>query len=59
MTVNMFLTDEQSKRYAEFQEFAAANVEPFAGEWDRAQQIPESAVSTIVPRRLFRGQHSV
>jgi alkylation response protein AidB-like acyl-CoA dehydrogenase len=43
----MFLTDEQSRRYGEFQEFAAAKVEPFAGEWDRAQQIPESAVSQL------------
>ena len=30
-----------------FQEFARANVEPFAGGWDRAQQIPESAVSQL------------
>jgi alkylation response protein AidB-like acyl-CoA dehydrogenase len=43
----MFLTGEQSKRYAEFQEFAAVNVEPFAGEWDRAQEIPDSAVAQL------------
>jgi alkylation response protein AidB-like acyl-CoA dehydrogenase len=43
----MFLTGEQSKRYAEFQEFAAANVEPFAGEWDRAQEIPDSTVAQL------------
>ncbi len=45
--MNMFLTDEQSKKYAEFQEFAAANVAPFAGEWDRAQQIPDSAIAQL------------
>jgi len=45
--MNMFLTEEQRQRYAEFQEFAAANVAPFAGEWDRAQEIPESAVSQL------------
>ena len=45
--MNLFLTDEQSQRYAEFQEFAAANVEPFAREWDRAQQIPDSAVAQL------------
>lgn len=45
--MNMFLTAEQTERYGEFQEFAAANVEPFAGEWDRAQQIPDSAVSQM------------
>jgi alkylation response protein AidB-like acyl-CoA dehydrogenase len=45
--MNIFLTDEQSKRYADFQEFAAANVEPFAGKWDRAQQIPDSAIAQL------------
>ena len=45
--MNAFLTREQSASYAEFQEFAAANVEPFAGEWDRAQKIPDSAVSLL------------
>jgi alkylation response protein AidB-like acyl-CoA dehydrogenase len=43
----MFLTDEQARRYAEFQEFAAAKVEPFAAAWDRAQQIPESAIAEL------------
>ena len=42
--MNLFITEEQSKRYGEFQAFAAANVAPCAGEWDRAQQIPDSAV---------------
>jgi alkylation response protein AidB-like acyl-CoA dehydrogenase len=43
----MFLSEEQSKKYTEFQEFGKVNVEPFAGEWDRAQQIPDSAVSQL------------
>ncbi len=42
-----FLSDQQQGRYAEFQEFAAKNVAPFAGEWDQAQQIPESAVAQL------------
>ena len=45
--MNAFLTREQSAKYEEFQEFAAANVQPFAGEWDRAQKIPDSAVSQL------------
>ena len=45
--MNAFLTREQSSKYDEFQEFAAANVEPFAGEWDRAQKIPGAAVSQL------------
>jgi len=45
--MNAFLTGEQTAKYAEFQEFAAANVEPFAGEWDRAQKIPAPAVSLL------------
>ena len=45
--MNSVLTREQSERYAEFQEFAAMHVEPFAGEWDRAQKIPVSAVSLL------------
>jgi alkylation response protein AidB-like acyl-CoA dehydrogenase len=43
----MFLTDDQARRYAEFQEFAAAKVEPFVAEWDRAQQVPASAITQL------------
>lgn len=42
--MNTFLTDEQGKRWAEFQAFAKANVEPFARDWDRDQLVPESAI---------------
>jgi len=45
--MNLFLTDEQSKKYAEFQAFAARNVEPFASEWDRAQKVAPSAVAQL------------
>lgn len=45
--MNTFLTNKQSACYAEFREFAATRVAPFAGEWDRAQQIPEAAVSQL------------
>jgi len=41
------LTAEQNRRYAEFQEFAAAHVAPFAGDWDRAQQVPPSAIAQL------------
>src|SRR5271170_949944 len=43
----MFLTPEQQQQYAEFQAFAVANVEPFAADWDWAQQIPPSAVAQL------------
>jgi len=42
--MNGLLTEDQRRKHTEFQAFGAANVEPFAREWDRAQQIPESAV---------------
>jgi alkylation response protein AidB-like acyl-CoA dehydrogenase len=41
------LNQKQQEKYAEFQQFAKANVEPFAREWDSAQQIPESAISQL------------
>jgi glutaryl-CoA dehydrogenase (non-decarboxylating) len=45
--MNTFLTHEQRARYEEFQQFAAAKIEPFAGEWDRNQQIPAEALSQL------------
>lgn len=45
--MNAFLTEIQSRRYAEFQAYAAANVSPHAAEWDRAEEIPSSAVSHL------------
>jgi alkylation response protein AidB-like acyl-CoA dehydrogenase len=45
--MHAFLTSEQNARYAEFQEFGATQVRPFAGAWDRAQQIPPSAVAQL------------
>ncbi len=45
--MNIFLTEAQSKKYAEFQAFAAKNVAPFAGEWDQAQKIPATAVAQL------------
>src|SRR6185369_10653156 len=41
------LTDKQCEKYAEFQRFALAQVEPFASEWDRRQEIPESAIAEL------------
>lgn len=45
--MNTFLTVEQRDRYAEFQTFAATHVKPFAGDWDRAQQIPPAAIARL------------
>lgn len=45
--MNNFLTDIQKARYAEFQAFATEHVEPFAGEWDRAQQFPAAAIARL------------
>ena len=50
------LNSEQKKRYQEFKEFVAAQVEPFAERWDREQQHPASIISALGQRRLF-GQH--
>jgi alkylation response protein AidB-like acyl-CoA dehydrogenase len=45
--MNEFLSEKHRERYMEFQEFARANVEPFAREWDRAQEIPDSAIARL------------
>jgi alkylation response protein AidB-like acyl-CoA dehydrogenase len=45
--MKILLTREQSAKYEEFQQFAAAKIERFAGEWDRAQQIPNEALSWL------------
>jgi alkylation response protein AidB-like acyl-CoA dehydrogenase len=36
--------DRHAARHGDFEAFAAANIEPFAGEWDREQRLPDSAV---------------
>ena len=41
------LTQDQLAKYEEFQQFAKAKVEPFAAEWDHAQQIPGDALSCL------------
>jgi len=45
--MNSFLSEEQNRKYAEFQAFAAANVAPLAGDWDKAQRIPDAAVAQL------------
>jgi alkylation response protein AidB-like acyl-CoA dehydrogenase len=45
--MNQFLSEKQREEYAGFNKFGRANVEPFAREWDHAQQIPESAISQL------------
>ena len=41
------LDSEQKKRYQEFKEFVAAQVEPFAERWDREQRIPDHVISML------------
>jgi alkylation response protein AidB-like acyl-CoA dehydrogenase len=41
------LTDQQRARHAEFRNFVALNVEPFAEAWDREQRIPDLAISML------------
>ena len=41
------LTQEQQARHQSFKAFVSLNVEPFAGQWDREQRIPDSALSLL------------
>lgn len=44
------LTDQQRRRYDEFQEFAATVVAPCAAAWDRAEAIPTEARRALAAR---------
>jgi glutaryl-CoA dehydrogenase (non-decarboxylating) len=41
------LTDQQKAKHAEFKNFVALNVEPFAEAWDREQRIPDHVISML------------
>src|SRR2546421_9906986 len=41
------LDSDQKKRYHEFKEFVAAQVQPFAERWDREEQHPASIISAL------------
>ena len=41
------LTDPQKAKHAEFKNFVALNVEPFAEAWDREQRIPDHVISKL------------
>ena len=41
------LTDGLEASRRDFKEFATANVEPFAGQWDREQRLPDSVISLL------------
>src|SRR5258706_5543022 len=41
------LTDEQERRHKDFKAFVALNVEPFAGQWDREQRIPDAVIALL------------
>jgi alkylation response protein AidB-like acyl-CoA dehydrogenase len=45
--MDTYLTTQQSEKHDEFQEFAAAHVEPFASEWDHSQEIPDAAIAEL------------
>lgn len=45
--MNSFLTDEQRRRHAEYQNFAAEHVAPFASEWDRAQKLAPEGIAAL------------
>ncbi len=42
-----FLTAAQQARQREFREFAGHHIAPFAAAWDRAEKIPEAAITRI------------
>ena len=42
-----WLTEAQQARYAEFKRFVAENVEPFAEDWERNQQLPSELISRM------------
>jgi glutaryl-CoA dehydrogenase (non-decarboxylating) len=41
------LTDWHQDKHDEFKSFVALNVTPFAGQWDRDQRIPDSAIAEL------------
>ena len=41
------LTEQHKARHAEFKNFVALNVEPFAEAWDREQRIPDHVISML------------
>lgn len=41
------LTERQKARHAEFKDFVALHVEPFAETWDREQSIPDDVISRL------------
>jgi len=45
--VRRWLTEAQQARYAEFKRFVAENVEPFAEDWERSQQLPSELISRM------------
>jgi len=53
--IDQFLADHHKRRYAEFKEFAAAQIEPRAGVWDREQLIPDSAIESLAQAGYLGG----
>lgn len=41
------LSKEQQARYAQFKEFVAAHVEPFADQWEREQTLPSKVIASM------------
>jgi alkylation response protein AidB-like acyl-CoA dehydrogenase len=45
--VRHLLSKEQQARYAEFKQFVAAHVEPFADDWEREQALPGEVIASM------------
>ncbi len=46
--MRLILSDEQRSRRAEFRRFAEEHVVPFADDWDRAAEMPRSAIEALI-----------
>ncbi|MEN3329686.1 MAG: hypothetical protein V7638_4493 [Acidobacteriota bacterium] len=47
------LTPEQERARREFRRFAKDEIEPNAGEWDRAEQLPRSVIQQLAERKYL------
>lgn len=45
--MRQLLTDAHKSRHDEFKSFVAQRVEPFAGQWDRDQEIPRTVIAEL------------
>src|SRR5688572_6237041 len=48
--MQQLLTDAQKQRHEEFKTFVRLEVEPFAAQWDREQNLPASVLAALAKR---------